>query len=149
MVAACGGGGDDPSPTAPLPTQDPIVEVLDAAIDDEFHAEAIYEAVIEDFGEVRPFFNIIYAEQRHSAAIARLFANRGLAAPSSRWGPGNVDRYPSVAAACAAGVEAERANIALYDRLLAQDLPADVRNVFQNNRRASLQNHLPAFQRCS
>ena len=28
-------------------------------------------------------------------------------------------------------------------------LPADVRQVFSNNRSASLVNHLPAFERCS
>ena len=28
------------------------------------------------------------------------------------------------------------------------ELPADVRQVFTNNRAASLNNHLPAFDRC-
>ena len=32
--------------------------------------------------------------------------------------------------------------------LLRADLPADVRQVFSNNRSASLVNHLPAFERC-
>jgi hypothetical protein len=54
-----------------------------------------------------------------------------------------------VTAACAAGVVAERENIALYDDLLKQDLPADVRQVFESNRSASLLAHLPAFQRCA
>jgi hypothetical protein len=37
----------------------------------------------------------------------------------------------------------------MYDRLLPLELPADVRQVFTNNRRASLVNHLPAFESCS
>ena len=51
-------------------------------------------------------------------------------------------------AACAAGVEAETDNIALYDRLLKLNLPADVEQVFTNNRAASFNNHLPAFEAC-
>ena len=47
------------------------------------------------------------------------------------------------------GVVAERENIAIYDRLLPLDLPVDVRQVFENNRAASLFNHLPAFERCA
>jgi hypothetical protein len=54
-----------------------------------------------------------------------------------------------VVAACAAGAAAERENIAMYDDLLRTDLPVDVRQVFSNNRSASLVNHLPAFERCS
>lgn len=63
-----------------------------------------------------------------------------------------MPRFRSVPAACAAAVEAEIANIEMYDVLLEADLPADlpadVRQVFQNNRRASLDHHLPAFQAC-
>jgi hypothetical protein len=44
---------------------------------------------------------------------------------------------------------AEQENIALYDRFFALDLPPDVRRVFENNRAASLNNPLPAFQRCA
>ena len=47
------------------------------------------------------------------------------------------------------------AHVAVDDRvehgdaeLLRADLPADVRQVFSNNRSASLVNHLPAFERC-
>ena len=38
-----------------------------AALDDEYRAEAIYDAVMQKFGEVRPFINIIEAERRHAA----------------------------------------------------------------------------------
>jgi hypothetical protein len=47
------------------------------------------------------------------------------------------------------GVVAEQENIAIDDRFFALDLPADVGQVFENNRAASLFNHLPAFQRCA
>jgi hypothetical protein len=37
----------------------------------------------------------------------------------------------------------------MYDDMLRLSLPSDVRQVFENNRSASLVNHLPAFERCS
>ena len=46
--------------------RDTDVEALQLALEDEYRAEAMYEAVIEDFGEVRPFINIIEAERRHA-----------------------------------------------------------------------------------
>jgi hypothetical protein len=92
---------------------------------------------------------VLTAEQRHSAAIANLFVNRGLTAPVNTWTLATVPRYATFREACAAGVVAEQENIAIYDRFFALDLPADVRQVFENNRAASLLNHLPAFQRCA
>jgi rubrerythrin len=56
--------------------------------------------------------------------------------------------FASAAAACAADADAEVANIAQYNELLATTRPADVRRVFGDSRRASLQHHLSAFRRC-
>ena len=44
---------------------------------------------------------------------------------------------------------AEVENAEIYDRYLDLPLPADVRTVFENNRDASIERHLPAFERCS
>jgi len=68
--------------------------------------------------------------------------------PPSRWDLGTVPSFASVPAACAAAVDAEVANIAMYDRLVALDPPADLRTVFTNNRAATVNNHTPAFMRC-
>lgn len=125
-----------------------VLEVLESTIQDEFHAQAIYEAVLQDHGQVWPFVGIARAESRHAASLGQLYTRRGLEPPASRWNPGNVDRFGSVQEACAASVQAEIDNASLYDRALALELPRDVRNVFENNRAASLNNHLPAFRRC-
>jgi len=74
--------------------------------------------------------------------------NRGLPIPESNRTLDKVPEFDTVVAACAAAVVAEVENIALYDELLALDLPRDVRNVFTNIRAASLNNHLPAFEAC-
>jgi hypothetical protein len=74
---------------------------------------------------------------------------RGLAVPQSRWSPDEVPGFASATEACQAGVVAEIENAEIYDRYLDLRLPSDVETVFQNNRRASMENHLPAFERCS
>lgn len=146
-----GNNGNNTANGAGIGTLDATVEVLAAmaaAIQDEYHAENIYQGVLTDFGNVFPFSRIVNAEQRHSAAIARLYQNRNIDVPASEWNLDNVPRFDSIQEACAAAAQAELDNIALYDRYLASALPADVRNVFTNNRAASLENHLLAFEAC-
>lgn len=147
-LAACDTTSSPTGPTAPAAAA-PLVSLLERAIQDEYRAEAIYQGVLSDFGQVPPFVNVLNAEERHSTAIGRLFTSRSLAVPASASSVATVPHFDSVAAACGAGVVAERENIALYDELLRGELPADARQVFANNRSASLLNHLPAFTRCS
>jgi len=127
---------------------DEVLDAMNQSIQDEYHAEFVYARVIADFGDVQPFYNIINAEQRHSEAVGRVFINHELAVPASEWNLGNVPSFGSLPAACAAAVEAEIANIALYDEILTLELPQDARNVFTNIRAASLEKHLPAFEAC-
>lgn len=125
-----------------------VITMMEEAIQDEYHAEMTYRKVIATFGSVRPFSNIVNAEVRHSSALAVLFTRYGLDLPESKWNMENVPSFESVTEACRVAAEAEIANVALYDEYLSSSLPDDIRFVFENNRRASLQNHLPAFQRC-
>lgn len=138
-----------PTTAAPGETTAAVLDMMARGIADEYHAQAIYNGVLQDFGPVRPFVNIVQAEGQHAAAIAQLYAARGLVAPANGWTVDMVPRFASVAAACTAAAEAEVENVRLYDEFLAQALPTDVRTVFENNRRASINNHLPAFQGCS
>ncbi|MCB2061420.1 MAG: DUF2202 domain-containing protein, partial [Novosphingobium sp.] len=108
---------------------------------------ATYAAVIAKFGPVRPFINIIEAEQRHSRAIERQLARLGIPIPEDRW-KDRVEPPATLAAACESAVEAEIENIALYDRLMPQIADDAVRRVFGNLQAASRDNHLPAFRRC-
>jgi hypothetical protein len=132
--------------TIPLAT---LTVALNETLQDEYHAASVYQSVLNEFGDgMVPFANILSAEQQHATSIAALFTNRSLPVPASQWTASRDSEYTSVSEACAAGVVAETANIALYDRWLQYSLPTDVQRVFQNNRRASLENHLPAFERC-
>lgn len=121
--------------------------VLLEALDDEYHAWATYDQVIADFGDVAPFTNIREAEARHIEALLSLFRRFGLEAPQNSW-PGRVGRYPSLLAACEAGVAAEVANAGLYDRLLATTELPEIAEALRRLQEASQQRHLPAFRRC-
>lgn len=123
------------------------VEALIEALEDEYRARATYRKVIETFGPVRPFINIVEAEDRHASALLRQFERLDIQPPEDTWA-GRVEAPPSIAAACEAAVAAEIENAAMYDRLLSVvDDPA-VRNVLLNLQDASQNRHLPAFQRC-
>jgi hypothetical protein len=116
------------------------------ALNDEHHAWAVYDQVIADHGDVRPFRNIIRSEARHAAALANLFERYDLPVPENPW-VRNVERYETVQAAARAGVEAEIANVELYDRIFASTDRPDILQVYENLRWASQERHLPAFRR--
>ncbi|MFA5924656.1 MAG: DUF2202 domain-containing protein [Methylococcaceae bacterium] len=124
------------------------ITALKEVLDDEYRSLAIYDQVLADFGEVRPFSNIREAESRHIEALCVLFARYGLPVPENPW-TGKVDRYASLQAACEAGVTAEIANAEIYERLLQATERPDILTVFRNLRDASQQRHLPAFERCA
>ena len=123
-------------------------QALAEALDDEYKSHETYAQVIRDFGEVRPFINIVDAEARHIEALLALFDRYGTVPPENRWA-GKAPRFKSVHAACMAGVQGEIENVALYDRLFLSTQHTDILNVFQSLRSASQDRHLSAFQRCA
>lgn len=131
-----------------------VQDALTAALMDEYHAEAFYDAVIDKFGPTRPFSNIIRSEQTHAAAIASLMRTYGMNVPANtQLGSAEIAAAvpATLGAACTVGVQAEIANAALYDdELLARVITySDIAGTLQNLRNASKNNHLPAFERCA
>lgn len=123
------------------------IKALSEALDDEYRARATYRAVIEIFGPVRPFVNIVEAEDRHAKALLALFRAFGVEPPKDKWS-GRVRAPSTLAQACRMSVEAEIENAAMYDRLISQISDSGARNVMRRLQQASVLRHLPAFQRC-
>jgi len=125
-----------------------LEQMLTYAIQDEYLARAEYEAIMERHGNVRPFSNIIRAEEQHIAWLKPLFAKYGLQVPADT-SRGHVVIPASLKEAFQTGVQAEVENIAMYEAFLgkapAAPLPADVRDLFERLKAAS-QNHLEAFR---
>lgn len=120
---------------------------LTAALDDEYRARASYQAIVDFYGDVTPFANILQAEGRHIAALLPLFARYGVPQPADRW-LGNIPLPISLVEACQAGIEGEISNYQMYDQFLTRTYENDVRQVFTQLRNASAYQHLPAFQTC-
>ena len=121
-----------------------VEEMLTYALLDEYMAKAEYEAIIETFGEIKPFTNIVLAEQTHIDLLLPLFEAYGFVLPENN-AVESVVIPDSITSALATGVEAEEKNIAMYETFLAQDnLPEDVRAAFEYLVAAS-EHHLAAF----
>lgn len=133
--------------TAPL--TDAAVEAMTAGWLDEANANAAYEALIAQFGEVIPFVQLQRAEAQHMSAWERQFERFGLALPEMPAAAPLPD-FASLTEACAAGAALEEANIGLYDQMLAtfEGYPSLTR-VATALRAASLDRHLPALEACA
>ncbi|MGB8332682.1 MAG: hypothetical protein WCE62_21335 [Polyangiales bacterium] len=125
-----------------------LEEALHAALDDEYHARATYRAVLDAFGEVRPFLHIVESEEQHIQALKRRCEKHGIAVTADQWA-GRVSAPESLRKACEDAAKAERENAALYVKLIeaAREYP-DVQETFRRLQAASQQRHLPAFERC-
>jgi hypothetical protein len=144
----CDGSGPGDG-TCDVTSPEGLQAILVEALQEEYMAEWTYRRVLADFGDVAPFSVIADSEARHVEAIRGLFARRDWTAPASTWNIDNVAAFDTLAEACAGGVAVEIEDGALYERFLAWDeLPQDAVNVFTNLQAVSLNNHLPAFQRC-
>ena len=129
------------------PLDDQEIQALKMALDDEYHALAVYESVIATFGSVEPFVEIAQSEQRHIDALVNQFDKQGIPVPENTW-IGNVPKFDSVQSACQTGVEAEIANVDLYNQLFTMTDDPGLIKVFTNLSRASQESHLPSFESC-
>ena len=122
-----------------------LEEMLAYAIEDEYLALAEYELIISELDVTRPFTNIIEAEKTHISYLEDIYAAYELVIPSVD--PSEHTLLPaSVNEAYIAGVEAEIANIAMYELFLEEELPDDIRSVFEALKKGS-ESHLLAFEK--
>ncbi len=128
---------------------EPILnQVLRIAVYDEFHAYETYRKIIETFGNVMPFSNIIQAEIRHYQALIPLLEKYNVPLPIDNWYE-KIELPNTLLECCEVGVAAEIDNIQMYDNLLlyVEEYP-DIQDVLYQLQAASYNNHLPAFRNC-
>ena len=121
-----------------------LADMLTYAVQDEYLARAEYDRILSENGTIRPFSNILRAEETHIDALLPLFDAYGISAPADE-GESRAAGVANLTEAYQAGVNAEVNNIAMYETFLDQNLPSDVRTVFESLMHAS-ENHLRAFQ---
>jgi len=124
-------------------TQASLKAALDVVLTDEYNARAEYQAIVTKFGAVSPYVQLINAETRHIAALSRIYTAFGFALPADNAAAQAV--IPSsLEAGYQIGIDAEKANIALYETYLKTDLPDSIERIFTNLQNAS-ENHLAIF----
>ena len=90
-----------------------LADMLTYAIQDEYAARAEYELILDDYGTVRPFSNILRAEETHIDTLMPLFAEYGISAPADE-GAAHAVLPDNLTSAYQTGVNAEVTNIAIY-----------------------------------
>jgi hypothetical protein len=129
-----------------------VQRVLALSLADERNAFAVYGAVLDRFGgDTRPFANIRLAEASHRDAVLELYDEYDLNVPPDTTLVDPIVQSATLGELCQVGVDAEIANIRLYDE---EVLPAvvsypDITTVMLALRNASADKHLPAFERCA
>lgn len=121
-----------------------LEEMLTYAIQDEYLAQAEYSAIMAKYGQLRPFTNIKRAETSHITSLKTLFTAYKVAMPVND-AADRVVLPATLQESYTAGVQAEIANIAMYKKFLAEELPADVELTFTKLLKAS-ENHLKAYE---
>lgn len=134
---------------AAVDTDRSVTEMMRYAIEDEYLARADYIAIMKKHGDIRPFSNIIEAENNHIAWLRDAFTAATLALPADD-AASLVSAPATLEEAFQAGVVAEIDNIAMYDSFLASTLiarseNASLKNLFVRLRDAS-KHHLKAFE---
>ncbi|MCK9337989.1 MAG: DUF2202 domain-containing protein [Arcobacteraceae bacterium] len=131
-------------PSYPLPT---MIQALRIALYDEYHAKAVYLKVLQTFGNVLPFSNIVQAEQRHIDELLFLFVKYGIEPVVDDWA-NKIIIEATLVENCEIGVAAEIENVKMYDDLIPYAQQPDVLDTFYRLQAASYNNHLPAFRQC-
>lgn len=136
-------------PVAPLP--EGVVAAMDAALADERNAVLNYRTVLDRFGPVHPFVNIVEAEQRHINALLKLYNSYNLPVPTDEAMVEPIFETADLQTLCELGVQGEIDNVRLYDEELLPAVAghANIVAVMTRLRDASALRHKPAFERCA
>lgn len=132
------------------PTYDEEIlhQVLRIAVYDEYHAYNAYKKIIDKFGDMKPFSNIMQAEIKHYSALIPLLEKYNVPVPIDNWYE-KIEIPDTILECCEVGVAAEIDNIKMYDNLLlySKEYP-DITDVLYKLQAASYNNHLPTFRSC-
>ena len=113
--------------------------------DGEYAAAAHYQAVLDAYGDVEPYKTIKASEDRHIDALIRALERYGVQVPENPY-MGTLTAPGDLETAAREWAVGEVANVEMYDRLIADATDERLIRVLENLRRASLEQHLPAFE---
>jgi len=122
-----------------------INDMLTYAVQDEYLAHGEYMAIMEKFGQQRPYVNIAKSEETHLAYLEEVYLAFNMEFPKDSSAP-HILIPKSLLEAAKVGVQAEIDNIAMYELFMTKELPDNVYKVFYALKSGS-ESHLKAFQK--
>lgn len=133
----------------PVEVQEVVLEKLLGA-EGEYAAYAIYAAILEEYGEVKPFSKIIASAAKHIDELKHILDQYEILYPVENPYLGGIQAPESLASAAQAAVNAKIAEGTRYERQL--EILANYSYIleeFVSFQTASQEKHLPAFQRAA
>jgi hypothetical protein len=122
-----------------------LSKMLKYAIQDEYLAKSEYQYVLDTFGDVSPFKDIMMAEVQHIKDVKILLEKYKFPVPEDL-SNAHLIKVEDSNQTFEIGVNAEQDNITMYQDFLTKDLPEDVSTTFEFLMKASEQ-HLLAFEK--
>ncbi|MDD4029340.1 MAG: DUF2202 domain-containing protein [Caldisericia bacterium] len=122
-----------------------IHDMLTYAVQDEYLAHAEYIAIMEKFGQMKPYINIAKSEETHLSFLEEVYLSFDMEFPEDTSAQ-HVVIPENLLEAAKVGVQAEIENIAMYELFMTHELPDNVYEVFYVLKSGS-ENHLKAFQK--
>jgi len=124
-----------------------LIEALRAAQRSVFKTCATYRMILQVFGPVPPFREMLLVEQRHRTVLTGMLRKLGAAAPIDDWETRAAIPVTLIDAGEDA-LETAMAHAALYERLYEQMRDPAARRIFRRMRNISRDIHQPALRRC-
>ncbi len=122
-----------------------VVDMLMYAVQDEYLAHGEYLAIIDKFGNQKPYDNIVKSEETHLSFLREVYLSYELEFPEDS-SEDHIIIPADLLEAAKTGVQAEIDNIAMYEKFLSYDLPENVIEVFSALKSGS-DSHLLAFEK--
>ncbi len=122
-----------------------IHDMLTYEVQDEYLAHAEYIAIMEKFGQMKPYINIAKSEETHLSYLEEVYLSFDMEFPEDTSAQ-HVVIPENLLEAAKVGVQAEIENIAMYELFMIHELPDNVYEVFYVLKSGS-ENHLKAFQK--
>ncbi|NKB56972.1 MAG: DUF2202 domain-containing protein [Alphaproteobacteria bacterium] len=120
-------------------------EALKLALRSKFKTCALYHMVLQAFGPVQPFKDLLKIEDKYRMVLEGLARRYDVSAPPNEW-EGQVAIPVSFVEACEEAIELERENDTLYLDLLSREENPALRRVLMRMRNVSQISHLPSFK---
>ena len=122
-----------------------VLSALDSALRSKFKTCALYRMVLQAFGPVKPFKDLLKIEEKYRLVLTGLARRYDRPSPADEW-EGQVAIPVSFVEACEEAIQQERENDRLYTSLLDQIADPAQRRVLMRMRNVSQISQLPSFK---